>query len=119
MKSLSSCRVSGENINKLIQLNISTMNGPVIIRREVRLKIAQGLHIRACSNVTALVIPYDGYVKIHFGNKSADASSMFDLIQLAAPPDSLLILEAAGENAEEILNQLEQLLSTNEDSPNE
>ena len=90
------------------------MNGPVIIRRDVRLKIAQGLHIRACKNVTALVISYGGPVRIHFGDKSADASSMFDLIQLAAMPGSELVIEAGGEDAERILDQLELLLSSEE-----
>ena len=90
------------------------MNGSIAVRRNVRLKITQGLHIRACSNVIAVVMPYDGQVKIYYGEKCADASSMFELVQLAALPDSELIIEATGAGAEEILDRLETLLSTPE-----
>ena len=92
------------------------MNGSAVISRVVRLKIRQGLHIRACSNVTALVGQHGSQVRIRYGEKSADASSMFDLVQLAALPESDLIIEANGDDAETILDLLEKLLSTPEEA---
>ncbi|MEW4490573.1 HPr family phosphocarrier protein [Thalassoglobus sp. JC818] len=91
------------------------MNGSIVLRRTVRLKITQGLHIRACSNVIALVGRHSGQVRITYGDKTADASSMFDLVQLAAVPDSMLELEATGDEAEQVLNELEELLSRPEE----
>jgi phosphotransferase system HPr (HPr) family protein len=87
------------------------MNGSTLIRRTVKLNIRQGLHIRACSAIIALVGDFDGQVRVRFGDKSADATSMFDLVQLAAPPGSELVLEASGDGAEEILDGLESYLS--------
>lgn len=87
------------------------MNGSTLISKTVTLNIKQGLHIRACSSVIALVGNFDGQVRIRFGEKSADATSMFDLVQLAAPPGSELILEASGDGAEGVLNGLEIYLS--------
>ncbi len=81
------------------------------IQRTVRLKIVQGLHIRACSGVVAIMDGFEGRVQIHYGNKSADASSMFDLMLLAALPNSELSLEAEGEGSELILDQIEDFLS--------
>lgn len=87
------------------------MNGSTLISRAVTLNIKQGLHIRACSSIIALVGNFDGQVRVRFGDKAADATSMFDLVQLAAPPGSELILEASGDGAEAVLDGLEVYLS--------
>lgn len=85
------------------------------IRRTVQLKIQQGLHIRACSKVLAIVEGFPGKVTISAGDKSADASSMFDLLLLAAMPGTDLAIEASGEGALEIIDKLDVLLSTEAD----
>ena len=87
-----------------------------VIRRTVKLKIEQGLHLRACSNVVAIVEGFQGKVLISSGEKTADAFSMFDLLQLAAMPDTDLELEANGDGAEEIVNRLETLFSKESES---
>ena len=87
------------------------MSGSHSLQRTVRLKIVQGLHIRACSGVVAIMDGVKGQAKIHYGNKSADASSMYDLMLLAALPEAELTIEAEGVDAESILDQIEELLS--------
>lgn len=82
-----------------------------MIQRPVKLNLAQGLHIRACSRVVALVGSFGGQVRIRYGEKSADASSMFDLVQLAALPGSDLVLEGDGDGAEAVLDALADFLS--------
>ena len=57
------------------------MGDPALFSRTVTLQLEQGLHIRVCSVVVSLVVPFDGPVTIRNGDKSADASSMFDLLQ--------------------------------------
>jgi len=91
--------------------SLASPSGSNLISRRVQLKLAQGLHIRACSRVVALVGAFNGRVRIRCGERSADASSMFDLIQLVAVPGSELILEGDGDGAEPILESLEQFLS--------
>jgi phosphotransferase system HPr (HPr) family protein len=88
-----------------------SMNDSILIRRNVKLNLEQGLHIRACSTIVAIVGDFGGQIRIHQGDKSADASSMFDLVQLAAPPGTELTLEGNGEGAESILDALETFLS--------
>ena len=87
------------------------MSGFALIRRSVQLKLSQGLHIRACSKVVAIVGNFNGQVHIRYGSRTADASSMFDLVQLAALPGADLLLEGSGDGVEEILDRLEHLLS--------
>ena len=87
------------------------MNESIAIRRNIRLNLKQGLHIRVCSFVVSIVSNFQGHVRILNGERSADANSMFDLIQLAAAPQSELIVEATGDNSESVLDELEHLFS--------
>ena len=96
----------------------NTMTDSASIRRTVRLKLAQGLHMRVCTHVIGIVGKFPGKVSIGYNGNSADASSMFDLMLLAALPDSELLIEAAGDGAEEVVNQLERLFSA-ESEPSE
>lgn len=87
------------------------MDDSALTRRTVVLQLEQGLHIRVCSLIVSLVTPLDGSLRIHNGDRVADADSMFDLLQLVALPGAELILEASGEDAEVILEKVEALLT--------
>lgn len=95
---------------------LNLMPDQTILRRPVTLKLTQGLHIRACSRVVALASDFSGELFIHNGDRKADARSMFDLVQLAAFPDSELLLEASGDGAAEVLDRLELLFSQTTES---
>jgi len=92
------------------------MSESTLISRPVKLNLTQGLHIRACSRVVALVGGFNGQVRIRYGQRSADANSMFDLMQLAALPGSDLILEGQGDGAESVLDALELFFSKTSES---
>lgn len=87
------------------------MSDQTVHSRSITLNLAQGLHIRACSRIVALVNGFSGDVTIHNGDRKADAKSMFDLVQLAAPVGTVLLVEVSGQGAEQLLDDLEQLLS--------
>ncbi|MCA8995551.1 MAG: HPr family phosphocarrier protein [Planctomycetaceae bacterium] len=87
------------------------MSEVVLDTRKVKLNLAQGLHIRACSKIIALTNGFDGQVTIRHGDRSADATSMFELIQLAAVPGAELVLSGTGDGVEMILDALEELFS--------
>jgi phosphotransferase system HPr (HPr) family protein len=79
--------------------------------RSVILQLEQGLHLRVCSRVVAIVSGFDGVVRIHNGDKSADAASMFDLLQLVALPGAELKVEANGAGGEQVVDQLTALFA--------
>ena len=92
------------------------MSNPSSLERIIVVKLSHGLHIRVCSQVVSLVSKCGGKVSLHNGDKVADASSMFDLMQLAALPGTALRVEATCENPDEVIDSLERLL-TNEQDP--
>ncbi len=92
------------------------MSGSALISRPVKLNLTQGLHIRACSRVVALVGGFNGQVRIRYGSRTADASSMFDLMQLAALPGADLTIEGQGDGIESVLDSIEQFFSKTSES---
>ncbi|MEW4529809.1 MAG: HPr family phosphocarrier protein [Maioricimonas sp. JB045] len=77
--------------------------------RTVTVTMAHGLHMVPCSEIAKFVRDFDGEVRIRRDNVSADAHSVFDLLQLQAEQGALLVLEATGEGAESIVDGLARL----------
>lgn len=79
--------------------------------REMTVNLPKGLHLVPCSRIVEQVTGFEGNVQIRWNDIVADAKSMFDLMSLAAPQGSVLLVEATGENADTLLDALEQLFA--------
>lgn len=79
--------------------------------RELTVNLAKGLHLVPCSRIVEHVRDFDGEVSICWNDVKADAKSIFDLMTLAAPQGSQLVVEATGDQAETLLDDLEQLFA--------
>lgn len=79
--------------------------------REMTVNLEKGLHLVPCSRIVAMVSDFKGEVQIRWNDVKADAKSIFDLMTLAAPQGSVLIVEATGDEADTILDALEQLFA--------
>ncbi len=75
-------------------------------RRQVRVNLKNGLHLVPCSMIVKLVRGFPGEVRIQRDTMVADAASVFDLLGLNAQDGTELTLEANGEGADLILDQL-------------
>lgn len=78
-------------------------------RREVTVNLEKGLHMVPCSRIVEHTGGFGGSVEIHRDDKTVDAKSIFDLLTLNAPQGTILVLEASGDGADDLLNSLEQL----------
>lgn len=85
------------------------MSSPNIVRRELTVEMENGLHIVPCSTIAKAVRGFGGSVRIIRGETVADATSVFDLLGLNAQKGTLLVLEASGDGAETLLEQLVDL----------
>jgi phosphocarrier protein HPr len=79
--------------------------------REMTINLAKGLHLVPCSRSVERANEFDGQVRIHFNDLNVDAKSILDLMTLAAPQGSVLIVEATGEQADALLDDLEKLFA--------
>jgi phosphocarrier protein HPr len=79
--------------------------------REITVNLAKGLHLVPCSRIVERASTFDGEVRIHFNELNVDAKSILDLMTLAAPHGSVLTVEVTGEQADALLDELEQLFA--------
>lgn len=84
---------------------------PMLVRRDVLVKNANGLHLLPCSVIARAVKEFDGSVKLIRGSTVANAKSIMDVIQLGAVCGTELVLEVEGRGAEALTERLEQLFA--------
>ncbi len=83
-----------------------------LLEREVEIINARGLHARAAARVVKLVEQFDAEVTFCHDGQTVSASSVMDLLLLAAAPGSRVLIQATGPQAEEALQALEQLVAS-------
>jgi len=88
-----------------------------VARRALTVELANGLHMVPCSAIAKAAREFGGPVRIIHGKITADASSVFDLLGLGAERGTQLILEADGDGAEGLLDQLENYFRSDFDIP--
>jgi phosphocarrier protein len=84
-----------------------------IERRKVVVTLKHGLHVRPMSLIAQAAGKFAGSVSIRREDGySVNAKSMFDLLTLKAETNMSLMLEAQGEGACDLLDQLESLFAS-------
>ncbi|MFM7164593.1 MAG: HPr family phosphocarrier protein [Planctomycetaceae bacterium] len=69
------------------------------VRREVTLKLENGLHLHPISHIVRCAQSFAGSVSLLHNGKRADAKSAFDLMLLGAECGAVLTVEASGADA--------------------
>jgi phosphotransferase system HPr (HPr) family protein len=90
---------------------VAHWNGPKAITRTLKVTHQQGLHLRPCSAIVAVVGRHRAQVTIQKGAQSVNAGSVLDLLTLAATQGTELVLTAIGPEAEEALEAVVGLFS--------
>jgi phosphocarrier protein NPr len=71
---------------------------------------ADGLHMRVCMEIVNVTGGCDCDVKIRHGQQVADAASILELLLLAAPCGTELMISAQGPDADRVTEMLVDLL---------
>lgn len=69
-----------------------------------------GLHARAAARFVSVTGGYGATVRIKVGERSADGKSIMAVMMLAARQGTEVIIEASGEDAEQLLTELRELI---------
>lgn len=77
-----------------------------VARRELTVELENGLHMLPCSKIAKAARDFGGPVRVFHGKNSADATSVLDLLGLGVGPGAVLVLEADGEGASGLLEEL-------------
>jgi len=84
--------------------------GERVVERKVKICNRLGMHARAAGKFRNLAAQFNSQIKVVKGNIEADAKSILGLMALEASKGSELILRAQGEDAEEAIHALAQLI---------
>jgi phosphocarrier protein len=76
------------------------------IRRTVTIANERGLHARASAKFVSAAQMFEASVRVRRGQEVVDASSIMDLLMLAAGPGSEIEIEARGPEADAALAAL-------------
>ncbi len=79
--------------------------------REVIIKNPQGLHARPAAMFVQVVSKYNASVIIQKGEERVNGKSIMGILTLGAQQNTKIILEATGDDAQQVLDELEQLLN--------
>ena len=81
------------------------------VKKEIILKISQGLHARPAALLVQLVSKFESSVSISKDSEKVNAKSIMGILMLGAQQGSKLIVEIEGDDAEEAILEIENLLT--------
>ena len=80
-----------------------------MIRRKVKIINKLGLHARASSKLTQLACTFSSEIFLIKDNDKVNAKSIMEVLMLAASKNTIITLEANGEDEKEAIKSIESL----------
>lgn len=84
------------------------------IEKKVTVKNKQGLHARPAALFVQVANRYDATIKVLKDDQVVNGKSIMGILMLAAERDSEVIIVAEGNDSEEAIRELENILNTDE-----
>jgi len=75
-------------------------------KTEVRVLWPHGLHLRSAAGLVKLAQTFHSQIRIRFGAQIADAASIMNVLILCAGMNTILEVEAQGEDEEEAISAI-------------
>jgi len=83
----------------------------MLSRREITILNRQGMHARPAMQLVETSSRFRSNIRIRKGGQQVNAKSIMEVMTLEAVKGTLLVLEAEGDDAEDALEALAQLVS--------
>ncbi len=87
----------------------------MMIEKMVVIKNMQGLHARPAALFVQIANKFDSDIIVSKGKKKVNGKSIMGIMMLEAGKGSKIAISANGEDAQQAVNELEQLLMSNVD----
>ncbi len=86
-----------------------------LIKKELTVKNKQGLHARPAALFVQIANKFDAQITVRHDDEEVNGKSIMGILMLGAEKDSLIVVEADGDDAEAALGELEKLISSEEE----
>ncbi len=90
------------------------MTGEIRIEKKMRVKNKQGLHARPAALFVQIANKFDCDITVRKGKEEVNGKSIMGIMMLAAGKGSEIIVIAEGDNAHQAIDELENLISGEE-----
>lgn len=80
------------------------------MKKTFKITVADGLHARPCTLLVSSVSPFQSEVQLMYNERSINLKSIMGLMSLAVPEGAYVTISAEGEDEEELLDQLTQVM---------
>ena len=87
-------------------------SGAAPVVREVAIVNKKGLHARASAKFVQCAEQFDAQITVSRGHESVGGTSIMGLMMLAAGPGSTITISATGNDAQDAVDALAELVST-------
>ena len=84
----------------------------MIVRKTLTIKNELGLHARSAAMIVRAVEGSRSEVFLERDGVRVDARSLLDILTLACPKDSRIVVRADGEDAREVVESIERLVKS-------
>ena len=81
-----------------------------MLKKELVVRAATGLHARPAANFVELASRYDSEIKVHFGDKEVNAKSIISVLSLGLGQGESFVLTVEGPDEKEALTELEKYI---------
>jgi phosphocarrier protein HPr len=88
----------------------------MIVEKTIVIKNKQGLHARPAALFVQIANKFDADISVSKGKTKVNGKSIMGIMMLEAGKGAKIVITAVGEDAEQAVNDLEKLLSTDVDN---
>ena len=82
----------------------------MIVEKTLTIKNELGIHARSAAMIVRALERYQSSVSLERDGTRVDARSLLDILTLACPKDSEIVVRADGDDAREVVESLEKLV---------
>lgn len=86
-----------------------------VIKKKLVVKNKSGLHARPAALFVQIANKFDSRITVKRDNEEVNGKSIMGILMLGAERDSTIIIEADGEDAHLAMQELEKVVSSEED----
>ena len=85
-----------------------------VVKKELVVKNKQGLHARPAALFVQVANKFDSHIIVKRDDEEVDGKSIMGILTLGAEKDSVIIVEAEGEDAALAIVELEKIINSEE-----
>lgn len=86
-----------------------------LIKKQLTVKNKSGLHARPAALFVQMANKFDSRITVRRDTEEVNGKSIMGILMLGAEKDSVIIIEADGEDAQAAVEELEKIVTTEED----